>query len=181
MKWIAAIAVSTISAGCAAPADNRTPEQIQVEASKRAALVDKMKSLRPKIEAGQASADEVKTYDKLACDYQIAPGRFRAANEPNRCLLNTLVLPAGKEAAFITAAREALVRDFKDPASAQFRETKVTRDSEGIPFWCGEVNGKNSYGAYTGFKRFFATDTPSEKAIDNGAPAFSSAYSRRCN
>lgn len=37
----------------------------------------------------------------------------------------------------------------KDPASAQFRNLK-----RGKEVLCGEVNGKNSYGGYVGFKRF---------------------------
>ena len=40
---------------------------------------------------------------------------------------------------------------FKDPQSTQFQ--KVTFKNGVI---CGEVNSKNGYGAYVGFKRFFA-------------------------
>ena len=41
---------------------------------------------------------------------------------------------------------EAVKKVLKDPNSAQFQNIK------GI---CGEVNAKNSYGGYTGFKRFY--------------------------
>lgn len=49
----------------------------------------------------------------------------------------------------------------KDPQSAQFREGFETKeDSEGHArlSYCGEVNSKNSYGAFTGFKRFVVID-----------------------
>ena len=37
----------------------------------------------------------------------------------------------------------------KDPSSAQFRNVKVSDKTV-----CGEMNGKNSFGAYTGFEPF---------------------------
>ena len=61
---------------------------------------------------------------------------------------------------FVGRAKTLLVRDYKDPQSAQFQDlviatTAVTRTL------CGSVNAKNSYGGYVGFKRFsvqFFTD-----------------------
>lgn len=49
-------------------------------------------------------------------------------------------------------ARQAVAAQLKDPASAKFRNV-VTNGST----VCGEVNGKNSWGAYAGFTRFVAT------------------------
>lgn len=40
----------------------------------------------------------------------------------------------------------------KDPSGAQFRNQFIS--TEGAP--CGEVNAKNSFGGYTGFKRYLA-------------------------
>lgn len=52
-------------------------------------------------------------------------------------------------------AAEKLVADtLKDPSSAQFRNLKKDKLTGSI---CGEVNAKNSYGAYTGFKVFQIT------------------------
>ena len=46
---------------------------------------------------------------------------------------------------------EKAVRDqLKDPQAAQFRWYKFNGHSH----YCGEVNGKNSYGGYIGFARF---------------------------
>lgn len=44
-------------------------------------------------------------------------------------------------------AREFVQNRLKDPDSAQFRNQKG---------FCGEVNSKNGFGAYTGFKKFIA-------------------------
>ena len=44
-------------------------------------------------------------------------------------------------------AREFVSEVLKDPESAEFRNQKG---------FCGEVNSKNSFGGYAGFKRFIA-------------------------
>ncbi|WP_286434742.1 hypothetical protein ACDW34_09275 [Acinetobacter piscicola] len=46
-------------------------------------------------------------------------------------------------------AKEAVLMSLKDPDSAQFQNVKG---------YCGEVNSKNSYGGYVGFKRFISID-----------------------
>lgn len=46
------------------------------------------------------------------------------------------------------------VQNLRDPASAQFRNEQLTRNG----WLCGELNSKNAYGAYTGFKRFISRD-----------------------
>lgn len=55
-------------------------------------------------------------------------------------------------------AQQMAAYDLKDPESAKFRDTFfVTTDDRGDnrdpskDSWCVEVNGKNSYGAYTGY------------------------------
>lgn len=53
------------------------------------------------------------------------------------------------------AAKEAITRNFKDPESAQFRDaTWFNKDDPSKGVYCGSVNSKNSFGAYTGFERF---------------------------
>lgn len=42
----------------------------------------------------------------------------------------------------------------RDPDSVQFRNERLT----GAGWLCGEMNGKNAYGAYTGFSRFMSLD-----------------------
>ena len=52
----------------------------------------------------------------------------------------------------IEAVQQHVIENFKDPSSATFRNVKV---SDGTV--CGEVNGKNSFGAYTGHSKFYGT------------------------
>lgn len=55
----------------------------------------------------------------------------------------------------IVDAKTAIAATLKDPDSAKFRGIKAY-PAKGLV--CGEVNGKNSYGAYSGFSPFFYDD-----------------------
>lgn len=45
----------------------------------------------------------------------------------------------------------------KDPSAAQFKWMPVVlTERDGITDYCGLVNGRNSYGGYSGFVRFYA-------------------------
>lgn len=46
--------------------------------------------------------------------------------------------------------RAHAVQQMRDPESVQFRNERIAGDG----WLCGELNGKNAYGAYSGFKRF---------------------------
>ena len=60
----------------------------------------------------------------------------------------------GEPMPFVGVEAKAAVADsLRDPSSAEFREV-----FEGPTATCGEVNGKNAYGAYAGFKRFVYAD-----------------------
>jgi hypothetical protein len=54
---------------------------------------------------------------------------------------------------YIYFAQAGLKKRLKDPDSAQFKSTYLSRKS-GTPVACGEVNSKNSFGGYSGFKLF---------------------------
>lgn len=58
-----------------------------------------------------------------------------------------------QEQSEIAAAKEVAARDLKDPASAQFRDLRAVGTGDKLRL-CGEINGKNSYGGYVGFKKF---------------------------
>lgn len=66
----------------------------------------------------------------------------------------------------VSDAKKLVAYDLKDPSSAKFRETKTVG-----PAVCGEVNARNAYGAYAGFKHFIVVEgkvimepeTPSER------------------
>ncbi len=81
-------------------------------------------------------------------------------------ILLALVIPLalagckpGEEKA-ISLAKSEVAAILKDPASAQFRNVKVVKktdaeDGRVIAVVCGEINGKNGFGAYAGFHPFF--------------------------
>lgn len=54
-------------------------------------------------------------------------------------------------------AEEIVKQQLKDPSSAQFRNAFITTPADDTSqiSYCGEVNAKNAYGGYTGFKPFF--------------------------
>lgn len=51
---------------------------------------------------------------------------------------------------------DTVAKDFKDPPAARFRWLPINPENTGVVSqnYCGMVNGKNSYGAYTGFVPF---------------------------
>jgi hypothetical protein len=76
--------------------------------------------------------------------------------------------PAAKvsqHAAFIAKAKANISVSFKDPSSVQYRDLYVSES--GSRALCGEINAKNSYGGYVGFRRFFATDEPVLQDIED--------------
>jgi hypothetical protein len=63
--------------------------------------------------------------------------------------------PALADDALIAEAKAAVTRGFKDPYSAVFEGLYMGKAANGKPVVCGTVNAKNSYGAFTGRKRFY--------------------------
>ncbi len=55
----------------------------------------------------------------------------------------------------IEFAKERAGYDLKDPSSAQFRDLYTISRGMGDDIICGEINAKNSYGAYVGFRKFY--------------------------
>ncbi len=68
-------------------------------------------------------------------------------------------------AEFIAKAKHNITRDFKDPASVLWRNLFVSGDQ--MPVLCGELNGKNSYGAFVGFRRFYAAENAALQEIED--------------
>ncbi|HDS0926287.1 TPA: hypothetical protein QDZ23_000902 [Pseudomonas putida] len=73
----------------------------------------------------------------------------------------------------IAYAKDKASYDLLDPQSAQFRNLYAVSSGNGHDYVCGEINAKNSYGAYTGFKRFYVDsignvqlDTPDNQLGD---------------
>ncbi|EQB4364838.1 hypothetical protein ACYJ3O_004622 [Vibrio parahaemolyticus] len=59
-----------------------------------------------------------------------------------------------KEELWIVKGQMAVKEKLKDSGSAKFRNLFFNRSKDGIPVTCGEVNSKNSFGAYSGYQRF---------------------------
>lgn len=73
----------------------------------------------------------------------------------------------------IAYAKDKASYDLLDPQSAQFRNIYAVSSGNGHDYVCGQINAKNSYGAYTGFKAFYVDsignvqlDTPDNKLGD---------------
>lgn len=63
--------------------------------------------------------------------------------------------PSTASVAEIKQAKEEASAQMKDPSSVQFRNVAgYKRGNPGFTVLCGEMNGKNSFGGYTGFKHF---------------------------
>lgn len=75
------------------------------------------------------------------------------------------------------SARSKLRAVSKDPDSLQFRNERVSKDDSTIT--CGEVNGKNGFGGYVGFRRFIVSS--GTLLIDDGEhPRFNEAWAKFC-
>lgn len=56
----------------------------------------------------------------------------------------------------LTAITTKIKSVAKDPDSVRVRNVVARRDDDGLVKFCGELNAKNSYGGYTGFRPFSA-------------------------
>ncbi len=92
---------------------------------------------------------------------------------PPRKLVPFKSTPAGHKKA-ISLAMQAVRDQMKDPESAKFRNLTSSRNSN----VCGEVNAKNSYGGYVGFKRFLALN--GVVFMDDGGSGFIDLWMKIC-
>lgn len=74
-----------------------------------------------------------------------------------------------RELSWIELGKEEVKLKLKDASSAQFRN--VYFNNNGTPVTCGEVNSKNSFGAYGGYQKFISagkTLTVLEEEVTDG-------------
>ncbi len=102
----------------------------------------------------------------VLCGLAVAPQGVHASPWEDRSMyaaadysqeLKAFIDSGKSEDQAIEAAKAIVVHDFKDPESARFRKIEL-RDFQGGKLVCGEVNGKNSYGAYVGYRKFLASN-----------------------
>ncbi|MBF5006011.1 hypothetical protein [Diaphorobacter caeni] len=60
----------------------------------------------------------------------------------------------GDYADFLKTAKRVITDKFKDPESTRFRDLYFS-NAGGMPTLCGQLNSKNSYGAYVGYRGFY--------------------------
>ncbi len=86
---------------------------------------------------------------------------------------------AADHSSFIADAKQTIASGLKDPNSVQFRKLRLGH--EGFkPVLCGELNAKNSYGGYVGFRQFYVTQRNGDQAIDSDDLRFSELIKRKC-
>ena len=90
---------------------------------------------------------EERRISRMEADYQ----RLLSAKPlPNR-KIDAKVAAKATTKANIAKVKAAILEAMKDPESAQFR--RITASSDGSLI-CGEVNAKNEFGGYAGYKKF---------------------------
>lgn len=85
-----------------------------------------------------------------------------------------------KKVAWIEEGKEAVRLKLKDPSSAEFRDVFFHKGSEGMPTTCGEVNSKNSFGAYTGYQRFVSGGTLPLTFLESETSGFDRVWRKLC-
>lgn len=81
--------------------------------------------------------------------------------------------PPVDDAAYAEEQKAIVAAKLRDPESARFRNLSL-----GLTGMCGEVNGKNAYGGYAGFRRFYVAGD--HVNIDDDRPTFASLYEVTC-
>ncbi|MFS9729906.1 hypothetical protein [Enterobacter hormaechei] len=79
-----------------------------------------------------------------------------------------------EESRMIRNANDSIKRLLKDPASADFSDDYVSQNGS----VCGYVNGKNSFGAYSGKERYAFVGGASY--LDDNSKQFSELWSKNC-
>jgi hypothetical protein len=79
-------------------------------------------------------------------------------------------------------AQEQIKQNAKDAASVQFRGEQLHEKTDVGAVACGEVNAKNSFGAYTGFKGFVAVEKDMNLYIEDGVNSkrFAEKWNKYC-
>ena len=171
------LVVCVVTFGCASQGFGPSPEDIRQAQPKIQILEKRLMESRMRLFNGDHSFEAKDKFLKDRCSYLREEEFFNSVHVNIPCAIKTPVL-LNNEKQYIEEAKSLLIKNFKDPDSSNFREVYISRRD--VPVVCGEVNGKNSYGGYVGFKKFYATDTPNFFAIDDGSRKFDETWERLC-
>ena len=84
-----------------------------------------------------------------------------------------------QERIWIIKGEEAVKNKLKDGSSAEFRN--VFFNNNGTPVSCGEVNSKNSFGAYSGYQRFVSAGSTELTFLEEQVKdSFDGVWSKYC-
>lgn len=96
-----------------------------------------------------------------ACALPEPPDPYWPHNPPSRPTHTPLAAPDIEPGDLVTLTaqqqqqvRTGTAKRLKDPEAARFGKLNATRAKDGSITVCGYVNGKNSYGGYTGYSPF---------------------------
>jgi hypothetical protein len=79
----------------------------------------------------------------------------------------------------IRRAQDAVREKLKDPSSAQFKDVAYFQ-SGSLDVVCGQVNAKNAYGGYSGFREFLALNKVALIRMGFNRKIFDEAWDHFC-
>lgn len=86
---------------------------------------------------------------------------------------------AANNEARIAQAELAMKERLKDPESVQWRDVYVSRFAEAAV--CGQVNARNSFGGYTGFKQFIVVSGLNLAFLEGEVDGWSKIWIEYCS
>lgn len=133
------------------------------EYSKR---LEENKNTPPSVSEDGLRADWIINGSTLGCRVDAAGKLLSLITERGEMKRESLVKVVGASAgqveytdaedkAFVDSGVKYLINRLKEPSSVQWRNVFIA--DRALQTLCGEINARNSYGGYTGFKRFYYT------------------------
>jgi hypothetical protein len=86
----------------------------------------------------------------------------------------------GRQQMWIRKCQDAVREKLKDSDSAKFKDVYFIRGRDKIPTTCGQVNSKNSFGAYSGFERFVSMGSADKTFLKSEFKDFHNLWNRFC-
>lgn len=129
-----------------------TCEQIAAKATRTACIAERTSKEKDALVAKEQEKEREREKAKEQAE----------ADEKERVQKAAVLEKENELDAFVKKSKDYITRNYKDPLGAQFTSLVVS-DSSFRRSLCGYVNGKNSYGAFVGARRFFIQWWPDGK------------------
>lgn len=85
-----------------------------------------------------------------------------------------------RQIALVRMGKEAVQAKLKDAESAEFKDVIFVEKANELAVACGQVNSKNSFGAYAGFQRFVSTGSPENTYLESEVTDFAELWNKLC-